>query len=94
MLRKLRLEFGDIPLESITTRDLERYLTRRRNQDALTTSTTNRYLATLKTLFKVARNWDYIEDDPTERLKMAKERGGPRNSDSYVRWTQSLRGRI
>ncbi len=68
MLRKLYEEFGDQPLESITTRDIERYLTRRRNLDGVTTSTTNRYLVTLKTLFKTAYNWDYITDDPTSRL--------------------------
>ncbi len=52
MLRKLAEEFGDHPLDSITTRQIERYLTRRRNIDGITTATTNRYLATLKTLFK------------------------------------------
>ena len=62
MLRKLDEEFGDQPLESITTRQIERYLTRRRNVDGVTTSTTNRYLATLKTLFKTACNWDYITE--------------------------------
>ncbi len=62
MLRKLDEEFGDQPLESITTRQIDRYLTRRRNLDGVTVSTTNRYLATLKTLFKTARNWDYITD--------------------------------
>ena len=46
---------------------------RRRNLDGLTTSTTNRYLATLKTLFKTACNWDYITENPTSRLKMLKE---------------------
>ena len=73
MLRKLAEEFGDQPLESITTRQIERYLTRRRNFDGITTATTNRYLATLKTLFKTACNWDYITDNPTARLTMLKE---------------------
>jgi len=73
MLRKLDEEFGNRPLESITTREVERYLTRRRNVDGITTATANRYLATLKTLFKTACNWDYISDDPTSRLKMLKE---------------------
>ena len=73
MLRKLDEEFGDRPLESITPRQIDRYLTRRRSVDGVTTSTTNRYLATLKTLFKTARNWDYITDDPTSRVTMLKE---------------------
>ena len=73
MLRKLEEEFGDQPLGSITTRQIDRYLTRRRNLDGVAASTTNRYLATLKTLFKTARNWDYITDDPTSRVTMLKE---------------------
>ncbi len=73
MLRKLEEEFGDQFLESITTREIERYLTRRRNVDGITTATANRYLATLKTLFKTAQNWDYISGNPTLRLKMLKE---------------------
>ena len=55
MLRRLDDEFGDHPLESINTRQIERYLTRRRNVDGIATATTNR-LATLKTLFKTAGN--------------------------------------
>ncbi len=73
MLRKLDGEFGDEPLDSISTRQIDRYLTRRRNLDGVTTSTTNRYLATLKTLFKTACNWDYITQNPTSRIKMLKE---------------------
>ena len=73
MLRKLGEEFDDQPLNSITTRHIERYLTRRRNADGITTATANRYLATLKTLFRTACNWDYITENPTSRLKMLKE---------------------
>ncbi len=73
MLRKLDEEFGGHSLDSITTRQIERYLTRRRNTDGITTATANRYLATLKTLFKTACNWDYISDNPTTRLSMLKE---------------------
>ncbi len=73
MLKKLDEEFGGQPLASITTRQVDRYLTHRRNLDGVTASTTNRYLATLKTLFKTARNWDYITDDPTSRVTMLKE---------------------
>ena len=36
MLKKLVEEFGDQPLESITTRAIERNLTRRRNVDGVT----------------------------------------------------------
>ena len=73
MLRKLDDEFGDQPLESITTRQIERYLTRRRNVDGIATATTNRYLATLKTLFRTACNWDYLAENPASRLTMLKE---------------------
>ena len=40
MLRKLDEEFGDKPLESLTSRQIERYLTRRRNVDGITPATT------------------------------------------------------
>ena len=42
MLRKLEKEFGQQPLESITTREIERYLTRRRNVDGISGATANR----------------------------------------------------
>ena len=73
MLRKLDEEFGVQTLDSITTRQIERYLTRRRNVDGIATATTNRYLATLKTLFKTACNWDSVTDNPASRLAMLKE---------------------
>ena len=73
MLTKLSAEFGDQPLGGITTRQIERYLTRRQRQDGLAPGTTNRYLAVLKTLFLTARKWDYLQRVPTDEIKLQKE---------------------
>ena len=55
MLRNLESEFGEVLLSGITPRAIDRYLSRRRREDGITTATCNRYLAALKTLFKQAR---------------------------------------
>ncbi|MBT5141422.1 MAG: tyrosine-type recombinase/integrase, partial [Gemmatimonadetes bacterium] len=73
VLRNLEAEFGDVSLSGITPRDIDRYLSRRRREDGLSSATCNRYLAALKTLFKQARIWGYIEELPTDALTMQKE---------------------
>jgi integrase len=73
VLNNLEGEFGEIRLSSITPRAIDRYLSRRRREDGITTATCNRYLAALKTLFKQARIWSYIEELPTDALQMQKE---------------------
>ena len=72
-LNKLCEEFGDKPLNVISTRQLAGYLARRRDQDDLTEATCNRYLATLKTVFKQAQQWSYIGFNPAEPIQMTKE---------------------
>ena len=69
-LNKLCEEFGDKPLNVISTRQLAGYLARRRDQDDLTEATCNRYLATLKTVFKQAQQWSYIGFNPAEPIQM------------------------
>jgi integrase len=73
VLRNLEAEFGKVRLSEIAPRAIDRYLSRRRREDGITTATCNRYLAALKTLFKQARIWSYIEELPTDALQMQKE---------------------
>ena len=73
VLRGLDGEFGKQLLSEITPRSIDRYLSRRRREDGLSAATCNRYLAALKTLFKQARIWGYLEDLPTDALTMQKE---------------------
>jgi integrase len=73
VLKNLEQEFGAIRLSSITLRTIDRYLSRRRREDGITTATCNRYLAALKTLFKQARIWGYLDELPTDALTMQKE---------------------
>ena len=73
LLGKLNAEWGDLPLQAVTTHRIEGYLARRIDQDGITIATRNRYLAALKTIFKCAMRWGYIGVDPTQRIKIAKE---------------------
>ena len=73
MLRNVKAEFGEVLLTEITPRTIDRYLSRRRREDGISIATCNRYLAALKTLFKQARIWGYVEDLPTDALQMQKE---------------------
>ena len=73
MLRKLVEEFGQLPLNGITTKKIESYLARKRDQEGVSIPTTNRYLATLKTMFKMAVRWGYLGYNPAEPVKTLKE---------------------
>ena len=72
-LKKLRREFGSERLRSIRPRQIQGYLMRRRKEDGLTEATANRYLATLKVMFGAAKLWDYLDESPTDGIKMLKE---------------------
>ena len=73
MIRFLDEEFGDLPLQAITPRLVETYLARRRDIDGITTGTRNRYLATLKAIFKVAVRWGYLSQSPVDQIKTSRE---------------------
>jgi integrase len=72
-LKKLRGEFGGEQLRHIRPRQIQRYLMRRRKEDGITEATANRYLATLKVMFGAAKLWDYLDESPTDGIKMLKE---------------------
>ncbi len=65
LLSKLVTEFGEVPLNAITTHQLEGYLARRVDQ-GLQVSTRNRYVSALRTIFRKAKEWDYVTRDPAE----------------------------
>ena len=76
LLSKLVTEFGEVPLSAITTHQLEGYLARRVDQ-GLKTSTRNRYVSTLRTIFRKAKEWDYVTRDPAQPLKTKKAQQTP-----------------
>lgn len=73
LLGKLANEFGNLPLTGVTTRELESYLARKRDQEGVTAATTNRYLAALKTMFKMAVRWGYLGYNPADPIKLLRE---------------------
>ena len=74
-LKKLDQEFGALLLTAITSRRIETYIARRRDQDGVTDSTNNRYLAVLKTMFKMALRWGYLGHNPAAGIRAVKEQG-------------------
>ena len=74
-LEKLKAEFGDQALAAISTRRLDEYLARRLDMGGIAMATRNRYVATLKTLFKCAIRWGYIGTDPVAPIKIQREQG-------------------
>ncbi len=76
LLSKLVKEFGDVPLNAITTHQLEGYLARRVDE-GLKDSTRNRYVSALRTIFRKAKEWDYVTRDPAEPLKTKKTQQKP-----------------
>ena len=73
MLGILVAEFGHLPLNSISVLTLENYLSRRQEQNNLSIATMNRYVATLKTIFKTAVKWGYLSRNPASEIKIRKE---------------------
>ena len=73
MFKLLCEEFGDQPISAITTRQIDGYLSRRADQDGISACTYNRYLSTLKTVFKQAQAWNYIGFNPAESIRIRKE---------------------
>ena len=74
MLKRLCEEFGGYRLTEITPRQVDGYLNRRR-REGLTEATVNRYLCGLKTLFAVAKLWEYVESSPVAEIRTLKEQG-------------------
>ena len=73
MFKLLCAEFGDQPIAAITTRQIDGYLSRRVDQDGISAGTYNRYLSTLKTVFRQAQAWNYIGFNPAVTIRKRKE---------------------
>ena len=78
----IRETFGEINLSSITRRQIEGFLRERQSNNtqrasgrnyAFSPATANRYLATLKTIFKMAAEWGYINRSPAIEIRAQKE---------------------
>ena len=76
LLLKLVTEFGEVPLNAITTHQLEGYLARRVDE-GLKAATRNRYVSALRTIFRKAKEWDFVTRDPAESLRTKKEQQRP-----------------
>jgi len=72
-LQILIVEFGTEPLTAITPQRIESFLARRREQNGNTVATANRYLATLKTILKMAVRWGYLVVNPADSIKLSRE---------------------
>ena len=75
ILSALIREFGDRPLNRITTRLLDDYLRRREEgpDNIITRRTRNRYAAAMKTIFHQAVIWGRIAHDPARDVRIQKE---------------------
>lgn len=71
-INRLRQQFGDKPISKITRRDIETYLARRRDA-GLARSSSNRYLHTIRGIFKMAEAWGYIKASPAAGIKTLRE---------------------
>ena len=72
LLEKLKAEFGDRPVIDINAAEIEAYLARRRDE-GLSKATRNRYLCTLKVIFKKAHEWGYAPRNVAAELKTERE---------------------
>lgn len=64
--------FGDIPLDSITTKQLQQYQSKIKTRNS--PSTSNRHMTVLIRMFNLAVQWDYLEANPcTNKIKKYRE---------------------
>ena len=66
--------FGNLPLSSITTRDVQRYQTKIKARTS--GSTSNRHYALLNRMFNLAIQWQFLEKNPCKGVQKHKESGG------------------
>lgn len=66
--------FGNLPLNEITTREVQKYITR--ITERTSPSTANRHYSLLSRLFNLALQWQYIQESPCRFIKKQKESGG------------------
>jgi len=71
-LQRLLDYFEDMELSKITVQDIERFRGSRIRAGAKK-STTNRFLALLKTMFNLAIDWGYVKENPVTKVKLHSE---------------------
>ena len=71
-LSRLLDYFDDMELSEITPQDIERFRASRIRAGAKK-STTNRFLALLKTMFNFAIDWGYLKENPVTKVKLHSE---------------------
>lgn len=71
IVRKFQRFFGDVPLTTIKTEDIEKYKGSRRS--LVKEATINRELAVLKVIFKKAVAWGYARHNPAKDVRPYKE---------------------
>jgi integrase len=72
LLKRLNEEFGAKPVTTIRQADVEGYLARRRDE-GMSRATSNRYTATLKSIFKKATEWGFLPHNPVAGVKTLRE---------------------
>ena len=76
-LKHLLPVFGDMFLADITPRMIENYRLKR-GKEGVMPATINREHALLKNMFTKAMDWEYIQENPAKRIRLAKEKGRTR----------------
>ena len=75
-INQLRLFFGEIPLDQLTTHLVERYQTHRLTEHGNKPATPNRHVATLKHMIRKAVEWNMAHDEVLARVKRVKQLKG------------------
>lgn len=73
ILKKIKAEWGHLPLTGINARMIESFLARRMDHDGISKATANRCSACLKTVFKMAVRWGMVAHSPADSVRMLKE---------------------
>lgn len=63
--------FGDMPVTSISTESIQSYISK--ELKALSPKTVNNHLTLLKTMFKYAKRWKYVRDNPALDVDRARQ---------------------
>ena len=77
-LKILCEEFGALPLPAVTASAIKTWLSKR-EAEGLSAATQNRYLATLKSIYKAAVTYGYCKTNPAAAVTMKKEEIRPRD---------------
>lgn len=70
--KELVPQFGKRPLHTITRKNIEDYITRKRDGGA-SPATANRSLCRLKSMFRKATDWGYLDSNPAAGIRQARE---------------------